>query len=300
MHLKVYCSFPHFHHLCSSWFFDLWNCQVPCGTERTQRPPRCSKLCTIPRRCSHGLDCKVWPVWILFTKASVCLKYPLTAINLSQSQLLAFLHLKIRQQIRNLVCKASPGSLILLCFFISLHLLLFALASVILTRCQTCLTIAHNLMSCFPVQPHKCHYGACPACQLPCKAPLPCGHSCQERYVLVSGSTSLMKMLSISWELWRLHFITIKSDLMNICQLMLLSVLIPSPKQCVLVAQVFDVQVPWTSTTSKSRVHFQEVKEESCTRLSLKCHWRTLPTLFWTHREEMCRSTLRQWTNSRF
>ena len=52
-----------------------------------------------------------------------------------------------------------------------------------------------------------------------------------------------------------------------------------SISQTILVAQVFDVQVPWTTTTSKSRVHFQEDKEESCTRLSLKCYWRTLSTL---------------------
>lgn len=60
--------------------------QVPCGTERTQRPPRCTKLCAILPKCSHGASCK----------------------------------------------------------------------------------------------PHRCHYGACPECQLPCMTPLPCGHSCKE------------------------------------------------------------------------------------------------------------------------
>lgn len=30
-------------------------------------------------------------------------------------------------------------------------------------------------------QAHRCHYGACPQCQLPCNAELPCGHSCKER-----------------------------------------------------------------------------------------------------------------------
>ncbi len=30
-------------------------------------------------------------------------------------------------------------------------------------------------------QVHRCHYGACPACQLPCGAILPCGHCCKER-----------------------------------------------------------------------------------------------------------------------
>ncbi|CAK9233126.1 unnamed protein product [Sphagnum troendelagicum] len=61
--------------------------QVPCGTERDQRPPRCVKPCRIPAVCLHGANCKV----------------------------------------------------------------------------------------------HRCHYGACPACQLPCGAILPCGHCCKER-----------------------------------------------------------------------------------------------------------------------
>lgn len=33
--------------------------QVPCGTERDQRPPRCVKLCRIPAGCLHGANCKV-------------------------------------------------------------------------------------------------------------------------------------------------------------------------------------------------------------------------------------------------
>lgn len=62
--------------------------QVPCGTERTQRPPRCVKLCSISPKCNHGSNCK----------------------------------------------------------------------------------------------PHRCHYGACPECQLPCMTLLPCGHNCKERW----------------------------------------------------------------------------------------------------------------------
>ena len=39
--------------------FLICDAQVPCGTERTQRPPRCSKLCAIPPKCNHGSNCKV-------------------------------------------------------------------------------------------------------------------------------------------------------------------------------------------------------------------------------------------------
>ncbi|KAB1217733.1 NF-X1-type zinc finger protein NFXL2 [Morella rubra] len=30
-------------------------------------------------------------------------------------------------------------------------------------------------------KPHKCHYGACPPCQLPCEEEYPCGHKCKLR-----------------------------------------------------------------------------------------------------------------------
>ncbi|KAJ7959647.1 NF-X1-type zinc finger protein NFXL2 [Quillaja saponaria] len=30
-------------------------------------------------------------------------------------------------------------------------------------------------------KPHKCHYGACPPCRLPCKYEYPCGHTCKLR-----------------------------------------------------------------------------------------------------------------------
>lgn len=47
--------------------------------------------------------------------------------------------------------------------------------------CKTYPTL--SLITWIQMQPHRCHYGACPECQLPCMAPLPCGHSCKERYV---------------------------------------------------------------------------------------------------------------------
>lgn len=31
------------------------------------------------------------------------------------------------------------------------------------------------------VQPHKCHYGACPQCRLVCDEEYPCGHKCKLR-----------------------------------------------------------------------------------------------------------------------
>ncbi|KAG9453430.1 hypothetical protein H6P81_006334 [Aristolochia fimbriata] len=61
--------------------------EVPCGIEAGQKPPRCSKLCTVTPLCRHGLKCK----------------------------------------------------------------------------------------------PHRCHYGACPLCQLICEEELPCGHACKLR-----------------------------------------------------------------------------------------------------------------------
>eukprot|EP01018_Ginkgo_biloba_P000730 Gb_02007 [translate_table: standard] len=61
--------------------------EVPCGTEKEQKPPRCSKQCSISPQCRHGSNCK----------------------------------------------------------------------------------------------PHRCHYGACPPCQLICDEDLPCGHKCKER-----------------------------------------------------------------------------------------------------------------------
>ncbi|KAK9168132.1 hypothetical protein Syun_000272 [Stephania yunnanensis] len=35
----------------------------------------------------------------------------------------------------------------------------------------------HNLIS----KPHKCHYGACPSCRLPCEEEFQCGHKCKLR-----------------------------------------------------------------------------------------------------------------------
>ncbi|AQK90350.1 sequence-specific DNA binding transcription factor [Zea mays] len=32
--------------------------QVPCGTEKNQKPPKCSKKCNIPRLCRHKLECR--------------------------------------------------------------------------------------------------------------------------------------------------------------------------------------------------------------------------------------------------
>lgn len=61
--------------------------EVPCGTEREQKPPRCPKSCPISPLCRHGSDCK----------------------------------------------------------------------------------------------PHRCHYGACPACRLICDQEFPCGHKCKFR-----------------------------------------------------------------------------------------------------------------------
>lgn len=34
-------------------------CQVPCGTEKEQKPPKCRKLCRIASMCRHGLNRKV-------------------------------------------------------------------------------------------------------------------------------------------------------------------------------------------------------------------------------------------------
>lgn len=34
-------------------------CQVPCGTEKEQKPPKCRKLCRIGSFCRHGLNSKV-------------------------------------------------------------------------------------------------------------------------------------------------------------------------------------------------------------------------------------------------
>ncbi|OIW07741.1 hypothetical protein TanjilG_11899 [Lupinus angustifolius] len=61
--------------------------QVPCGTEKDQKPPKCPKRCHIAPLCRHALKCK----------------------------------------------------------------------------------------------PHKCHYGACPPCRLPCDEEYPCGHACKLR-----------------------------------------------------------------------------------------------------------------------
>uniref|UniRef100_A0A0A9CQN6 RING-type domain-containing protein n=1 Tax=Arundo donax TaxID=35708 RepID=A0A0A9CQN6_ARUDO len=33
--------------------------EVPCGTEKNQKPPKCSKKCSIPRLCRHKLECRV-------------------------------------------------------------------------------------------------------------------------------------------------------------------------------------------------------------------------------------------------
>nr|CAB3472083.1 unnamed protein product [Digitaria exilis] len=32
--------------------------EVPCGTEKNQKPPKCSKKCNIPRLCRHKLECR--------------------------------------------------------------------------------------------------------------------------------------------------------------------------------------------------------------------------------------------------
>ncbi|XP_019449867.1 PREDICTED: NF-X1-type zinc finger protein NFXL2 [Lupinus angustifolius] len=61
--------------------------EVPCGTEKDQKPPKCPKRCHIAPLCRHALKCK----------------------------------------------------------------------------------------------PHKCHYGACPPCRLPCDEEYPCGHACKLR-----------------------------------------------------------------------------------------------------------------------
>jgi NF-X1-type zinc finger protein NFXL1 len=47
----------------------------------------------------------------------------------------------------------------------------------------------------FYIQPHKCHYGACPPCRLDCGEELFCGHNCKERSgenKLISKSFSLL------------------------------------------------------------------------------------------------------------
>lgn len=46
------------------YFFNL-TVQVPCGTEKNQKPPKCSRPCKISRLCRHKFECRVkWFSWI--------------------------------------------------------------------------------------------------------------------------------------------------------------------------------------------------------------------------------------------
>ncbi|XP_021904144.1 NF-X1-type zinc finger protein NFXL2 isoform X2 [Carica papaya] len=48
-------------------------------------------------------------------------------------------------------------------------------------RCRKLCPIAPLCRHGSSIKPHKCHYGACPTCKLPCDEEYPCGHKCQLR-----------------------------------------------------------------------------------------------------------------------
>lgn len=41
------------------------------------------------------------------------------------------------------------------------------------------------------LQPHRCHYGACPPCRLICEEEYPCGHKCNLRFVCLYANLPL-------------------------------------------------------------------------------------------------------------
>lgn len=132
--------------------------QVPCGTETEQKPPKCHKPCPVAPLCRHAPQSKVWLV-------SHCDNLILDW----NSRLLS--KQKMLYLIRHSV------------FFLDL-------CYIAQTLIRNCFQWRFTYMY---LQPHRCHYGACPPCRLTCGEKYSCGHECQLRFA--SNYSSLVSIL---------------------------------------------------------------------------------------------------------